>query len=97
MSKVRIILAGSALLGLTALPAAFIPASAASTTNAAPANSPSANSPSGSQSNVSNSSGGPLLSVCLTVTPKSLAVGINGQNIVIGPAGVPRSCLHTPF
>lgn len=92
MSKARIVLAGAALLGLTALPAVLIPASAASTTNAAPANSPS-----GGQSSVSNTTSGPLVSVCITVTPKSLAVGINGQNIVIGPAGVPRSCVDTPF
>ena len=92
MSKARIILAGSAVLGLTALPAAFIPASAASATDAAPATSPS-----GGQSSLSNSSSGPLVSVCITVTPKSLAVGINGQNIVIGPAGVPTTCLKTPF
>lgn len=92
MSKTRIVLAGSALLGLTALPAVMIPASAASTTSAAPATSTP-----GGQSGVSNSSSGPLLSVCVTVTPKSLAIGINGQDIVIGPAGVPRTCVQTPF
>jgi len=34
-----------------------------------------------------------VIEACVTVTPKSLAVGINGQNIVIGPAGVPRTCV----
>lgn len=91
MSKTRIVLAGSALLGLTALPAVMIPASAASTPSAARTGSTS-----GGQAGVSNSSSGPLLSVCVTVTPKSVGVGINGQNIVIGPAGVPRSCVEIP-
>lgn len=92
MSKARAFLVGGALVGLTALPALLIPASAS--TGAA---APSSSSTSGSQSSASTSSSGPLLQVCLTVTPKSLALGINGQDVVIGPAGVPRSCVGTPF
>jgi hypothetical protein len=92
MNKARAILAGGAVAALTALPAVLIPASA-STGTAAPSTS-SGSSPS---SSASSSSGGPLVQVCVTVTPKSVAVGINGQNIVLGPAGVPRSCVATPF
>jgi len=92
MSKARAVLAGTTLAGLLALPAALIPASASTSSSSAPASSSS-----GSQSSASSTTAGPLLSVCLTVTPKSLAVGINGQDIVIGPAGVPRSCIATPF
>ena len=90
MSKARLILAGTVMSGLIAVPAVMIPASAASTGTAAPSSSTSGGG-------ISGTSTGPLLSVCLTVTPKSVAVGINGQEIVIGPAGVPRSCIATPF
>lgn len=90
MSKARIAAAATALMGLTAVPAFMIPASAAS----APSASPASSSPS---SSASTSSGGPLVSVCLTVTPKSVGATVNGQGIVIGPAGVPRTCVWTPF
>lgn len=91
MSKTRAVLAGSALVGLTVLPAVLIPASA-STGTAAPSSSTSRG-----QTSASSSSGGPLVQVCVTVTPKSLAAGINGQDVVIGPAGVPTTCVATPF
>ena len=91
MSKARALLAGGALVGLTALPAILIPASA-STGSAAPSSS----STSG-QSSASTSSSGPLVQVCLTVTPKSVSIGINGQDVVVGPVGVPTSCVATPF
>lgn len=91
MSKARTILAGSALVGLTVLPAVLIPASASPRT-AAPSSTTSRG-----QTSASSSSGGPLVQVCLTVTPKSLAVGVNGQDVVIGPAGVPTTCVGTPF
>ena len=83
MSKARFILAGTVLSGLIAVPAVMIPAHAA--TN------------SGGESSASSTSTGPLVSVCVTVTPKSLAVGINGQDVTVGPAGVPRTCVATPF
>ena len=90
MSKTRAILAGGALIGLTVVPAFVIPATAA--TSAAPSSSTSSTSQTDSTSATE-----PLVSLCLTVTPKSVAIGINGQDIVIGPAGVPRSCIATPF
>lgn len=90
MSKARLTLAGTALCGLFALPALIIPATAASS-------GPSTQTSSGTRSGVSESPGGPLLTVCLTITPKSVDVNINGLNILIGPAGVPRSCIATPF
>lgn len=82
MSKARFTLAGTVLGGLLVVPALMIPASADT---------------SGGQSSASTSSSGPLVSVCVTVTPKSLAVGINGQDTTIGPAGLPRTCVATPF
>jgi hypothetical protein len=91
MSKTRAILAGTALVGLIAVPAVTVPASASTGT------APSSSSSSGGQTSASNSSSGPLVSVCITVTPKSLAFGVNGQNTVIGPVGVPRTCNATPF
>lgn len=33
-----------------------------------------------------------VVEVCLTVTPKSVAVGINGHNIVLGPVQLARTC-----
>ena len=92
MSKARLILVGAVLSGLIAAPAALIPASAA-TIRTSPSSSSTA-----AANGVSSTTSSPLLQVCLTVTPKSLAVGINGQNFVIlGPTGVPRTCIATPF
>lgn len=82
MSKARFYLASAVLGGLLVVPALIIPASADT---------------SGGQSSASTSPSGPLVSVCVTVTQKSLAVGINGREMVIGPAGVPRTCVATPF
>lgn len=84
MSKARLTLAGTILSGLIAVPAVIIPALASS-------------SASSTQSGVSAASSDPLLTVCLTVTPKSVSVDINGVDIVLGPAGVPRNCISTPF
>ena len=33
-----------------------------------------------------------IVEVCVTVTPKSVSVALNGQPITIGPIGVPRTC-----
>lgn len=82
MSKACFYLAGTVLSGLLVVPALMIPASADT---------------SGSQTSASTSANDPLLSVCVTVTPKSGAIGVNGQNRTIATVGLGRTCVATPF
>lgn len=79
-------MATGAFGALMAIPAAIIPAFASS--NGSP----------GVPAAVGSLTAGPLLSVCLTVTPKSALVAVNGTVILdLGPAGVARTCIVTPF
>lgn len=80
MRKSRVVLAGAAVGGLLALPAVMIPAGAAPATGSA-------------STSASSSSASPLLTVCVTVTPKAVGVTVNGGGIVLGPVGVPRNCV----
>ena len=82
MSKARMFMAGTVLSGLVGFGTVMIPAGAASADTTTTS---------------TTSSTDPLLTVCLTVTPKSLDLGINGQDVAIGPAGVQRTCIATPF
>jgi hypothetical protein len=82
MTKARLALATAALSVLLSAPAVAVPALADTGTSRSSA----------------GSSADPLLTVCLTVTPKSLTVSANGVTLLaLGPAGVPRTCIATPF
>ena len=81
MSKARFYLAGTVLGGLLAVPTLVL----------WPADASAA------QSSTSASSDGPLVSVCVTVTPKSAGAGVNDQNTTILSVGLSRTCVATPF
>ena len=85
MTKGRLMI-GTGLVGvLASLSAMALPATAASADDA-------------SGGSAGTTSSGPLLTVCLTVNPKSISISVNG--ITIGSASspnVPRTCVSTPF
>ena len=83
MSKSRLILAGAALSGLVALPLAMVPAGVASADD--------------STTSASTTSTEPLISVCITVDPQSVTLFVDGQPLTLGPVGVQRTCVATPF
>ena len=78
MSKARVFMAGAVLPGLVGFATVMIPAGAASADTTTTS---------------TTSSTDPLLSVCVTVTPKSVSVDLNGNPIVIGPIAVPTTCV----
>ena len=84
MTKARLLIGAGLVAALGGMSSLAIPAIAASADDA-PASSAGA------------TASGPLLTVCLTVNPKSISVSVNGETIGGGTAGVPRNCVSTPF
>lgn len=79
MSKARVFMAGTVLSGLVGFGVVMIPAGAASADT--------------TTTTSTTSSTDPLLSVCITVTPKTVSVDLNGNPILIGPIAVPTTCV----
>lgn len=84
MSKARLFMAATALTGVVGFGTVMIPAGAASADTT-------------TSTTTTSSTTDPTLSVCLTVTPKTVSVDVNGDAIVLGPVAVSTTCVATPF